>query len=481
LILSLRHPAAHRQLLCLAALLLQALGLGGCCCSNRHPPASSPAEALDRVVTTAGAVPPRYATGHDLLILNQAVDYTRLRQWLEQRRFNKAWRRRQVPEILAALARRSQVDLLAEAQRLLAAGRLRAVHPLQIVNWVAVEGEPRAIEELAHHPDVAGLLPARSLLPDPRPFADPPSEPIEVSEPADDWALRALGVPAARQRGLSGKGVRIGIADTGVDGELEQLAPGLAAGGWFDPVSGRSQPWDASGHGTQVLALAVAHDSQVGVAPGAQWLAALSNPANRLRGIPLARSLDFMLQQRPDILILAFGSRAGECHRALTPFLNALLAAEVFVVMAAGNEGPNPGTDISPANLSGLYPGDSPGFAVGAVDQELDPLQRSGRGPRSCDLSQPYPLVVAPGLNVRTFSRGGSSIRTSGSSGATGLVAGAAALLLEAAPELSVTELADLLTASARDLRPPGVDRYSGYGLVDLERALETLEGAPGR
>ena len=50
---------------------------------------------------------------------------------------------------------------------------------------------------------------------------------IGLIDTGSQTVSRALGVPAARQRGLSGKGVRIGIADTGVDGELEQLAPRL--------------------------------------------------------------------------------------------------------------------------------------------------------------------------------------------------------------------------------------------------------------
>ena len=88
--------------------------------------------------------------------------------------------------------------------------------------------------------------------------------------------------------------------------------------------------------------------------------------------------------------------------------------------------------------------------------------------------------LVAPGERVfSTFS--GSRYGTwSGTSFAAPLVSAAAALLLNADPTLTPTEMTDLLTRSAVRL---GTDAYStsyGYGLLDIGRALRSLAGVPG-
>ena len=60
----------------------------------------------------------------------------------------------------------------------------------------------------------------------------------------------------------------------------------------------------------------------------------------------------------------------------------------------------------------------------------------------------------------------------SGTSFASPLVAGAAAWVWTARPTLELTQLFDVLRASAQDISSPGYDAFSGFGRLDIPGAL---------
>jgi len=167
------------------------------------------------------------------------------------------------------------------------------------------------------------------------------------------------------------------------------------------------------------------------------------------------------------------GADAGECKDVFRPAVQALRAAGVAVVFAAGNTA----TSISPAN----YP---ESFAVGAVNSALTIADFSARGPSACD-GGTYPDLTAPGVNVRTtdLTLGGtipdSYATVTGTSFAAPLVAGGMALLLSVDPELTVDQLEQALVRSAIDLGIPGSDNDSGHGLIDLAAAHAFLQPLP--
>ena len=66
-------------------------------------------------------------------------------------------------------------------------------------------------------------------------------------------------------------------------------------------------------------------------------------------------------------------------------------------------------------------------------------------------------------------------VRGEGTSLSAGLLGGAAALLLQAAPETDPETLERVLTKSTRDVAPEGRDDATGAGVVDLEAALALL------
>lgn len=88
--------------------------------------------------------------------------------------------------------------------------------------------------------------------------------------------------------------------------------------------------------------------------------------------------------------------------------------------------------------------------------------------------------VVAPGVHIYTTDISGGAgyhqtdyhAKYNGTSSATPHVAGIAALMLSVNPELTPSEVKDILQTTAEDLGEPGFDRFFGYGRVNAKRAV---------
>ncbi|MDX6541580.1 MAG: hypothetical protein QOI71_3190, partial [Gaiellales bacterium] len=212
------------------------------------------------------------------------------------------------------------------------------------------------------------------------------------------------------------------------------------------------------------------------MAPGARFIAARAfddSGASTLSGIHAA--FQWLLDpdgnpatnDAPDVVNLSWGARQG-CNTDFQPDLQALRAARILPVAAAGNDGGIAGSDNSPANLPEA-------FAVGALASATAIAPFSSLGPSSCGGGQ-FPALVAPGTGIRSTGAGGlDAPGLAGTSYSAPHVAGALALLLQVAPGLTAAQQAMLLTQSASDLGAPGADSTFGAGLLDLIAAARHL------
>ncbi|MEN3304116.1 MAG: hypothetical protein V7603_318 [Micromonosporaceae bacterium] len=93
---------------------------------------------------------------------------------------------------------------------------------------------------------------------------------------------------------------------------------------------------------------------------------------------------------------------------------------------------------------------------------------------KHADLSVTGPEVVlsAPAVDIVTPGRNGQYITGSGTSAATAIIAGAAALVRAKYPNLPAAEVVHRLEATATDAGPPGRDDEYGYGILNLVGAL---------
>ena len=148
--------------------------------------------------------------------------------------------------------------------------------------------------------------------------------------------------------------------------------------------------------------------------------------------------------------------------------MRAWVAAGIVPVFAAGNNGV--GGMGSPAS----YP---EAIAVGAVDENDTVAAFSSRGPSPID-GGVKPDVVAPGVLVPVAAPGGGYYLDNGTSFSTPLVAGVAALLLEANPGLTPLEIAAALRSTADPVSSaaPLPNNAAGWGRVNALTAVTSVQ-----
>jgi len=362
-------------------------------------------------------------------------------------------------------AQRTQADLLADLRARQLTGEVTKAQPFFIVNAVAVTGGRNTVEALAARPDVAYLeLEPVVQIPE-------PSEEKGAAAPLGvEWNVSKIRADQAwRDFGITGRDIVVANIDTGVDHTHPALVRqyrGTATGShdynWYDPT-GRypAAPGDNDGHGTHVMGTMVGDDgagNQIGVAPGARWIAAKGCASNSCNGSDLLKAAQWILKpcpigvepgspscdasKRPNVVNNSWGGGGGDPWYQAS--VQAWRAAGIFPAFAAGNSGPGEGTVESPGDYA-------ESFASGATDSGDVIASFSSRGPSSLT-PKTKPDVTAPGRNVRSSVPGGGYKTYSGTSMASPHVAGAVALILEANPSLSIGQVESLLMSTAIDL-----------------------------
>ena len=388
----------------------------------------------------------------------------------------------QLAALLWALRNQADASQGTAVDILLASGASRIVQ-LWSINALAVTAKSDVIQNLAALPEVDSIKLDSTL-------AAPSPQPAAATIP--EWNLDTIRAPELWGAGYDGTGSVVANMDTGVDAYHPDLAASWRGGSnsWFDPNGEHSTPYDRDGHGTQAMSLMVGGDaggSSIGVSPGARWIAVkIYNDAGLASLSGIHQGFQWLLDpdgnpatnDTPDVVSNSWGfpNLVGQCYTEFNADMAVLKAAGIAVVFSGGNQG----------QLGSVSPGDNPeSFAVGAVDSSINVAATSSRGPSACDGSF-FPEVVAPGVNVRVadLTSGGaipnSYISVSGTSFAAPHVAGTMALLRQANPDSSVTELEQALIDSAVDLGATGADNDSGYGLIDAVVASDLITGYQG-
>ena len=326
---------------------------------------------------------------------------------------------------------------------------------------------------LSVSPDAIDVVPVSAAVPD-------------LSNPQPNIAL--ISAPALWSMGYTGQGVVVASLDSGVDLSHPELAVRWRGGSnsWFDPFGQHpTTPTDLSGHGTWTMGALVGGDASgtsVGVAPGAQWISVkIFNDQGSSTATAVHQGYQWLLDpdnnpataDAPQIVNNSWAFGVPGCNLEFEPDLQALRAAGILPVFAAGNYGSSPSTSTSPANNPSA-------FAVGAINNNGLIYSLSSRGPTDCGGSTgAFPEVVGPGVNINTTDLGGFYTTASGTSLSAPHIAGGLALLLSAYPNLTASQQESALISSAVDLGAVGPDNTYGFGRVDLYAAFQWLANPP--
>lgn len=404
-----------------------------------------------------------------------------------------------------------------------------------IVNALLVKGDMSLLRRLAEHPASARIEPNPWVRME-QPF-DGSGEALQWRS-AIEWGIQRIGADQLWARGYTGQGVVIGGQDTGYEWTHPAIRDQYRGWNgdtvdhnyhWHDaireisPLHGdtvlapannpcglnSAVPCDDHNHGTHTMGTMVGDDgqgNQVGVAPGARWIACRNmergygTPATYIECFEWFMAPTDLEGQNPNpalaphVINNSWSCPEMEgCNASNWATMEAVVAnlkaAGIVVVVSAGNSGSGCGSVETPAAMF------EHSFSVGATRSNDTIAGFSSRGPVLVDGSgRLKPNVAAPGVGVRSAVRNGGYASYSGTSMAGPHVAGLVALLISANPELAgqveaietIIEQTAMPMFSTQDCQGfSGMETPNavyGFGRVDavaaVERALELVSSA---
>jgi hypothetical protein len=284
--------------------------------------------------------------------------------------------------------------------------------------------------------------------------------------------MQQLDIPAVQRLGYRGAGVRIAVLDAGFNTAQPYLA-GAQVIAQRDYVGATVPDTLGEKHGTAVWSLLAANQpgKLVGAAPDAQYILARTEYVptetrteedNWVAGVEAAESLGVNIISS-SLGYLTFDNGFSYTYQQLSGDVavtsvaaDSAAARGTLVVVAVGNDGPAGRTLETPADAINIV-------AVGATDSLTHVWPSSSRG-NTAD-GRIKPEVVGPGVNVTAAGLSAGLTTWSGTSFATPLVAGIAALVQGTRSGLPAVDLRrGLLLASSLHSTP---DSVHGYGIPD--------------
>lgn len=333
---------------------------------------------------------------------------------------------------------------------------------------------------------VGALLPALlSLVICPVSAAASPGSPLSVDaaeapprrsslEARLSWGVTAAGAARAYRKGATGQGVVVAMIDTGVSATkldmFSHLSPYTT-----DLVPDRQAEGGDSAHGEQVASLLAARvdgAGTFGIAYGATLLPIRADRDGSCLRVcafdpeVLAQAIDYAVDRGARVIGLPVAAQRP--IRAIEPALERAVASGAVIVAAAGNDGGD--QPVWPAR----YAADPRFGAAMIVAGASTPRGRPAAWTNKAGATATR-YLVAPGQQVIVGCTTRTCRLTSGTSYSVAYAAGALALLLSRAPDLPTDEAATLLLDHADDLGTRGVDRATGRGRLDVDRAIRAL------
>lgn len=358
------------------------------------------------------------------------------------------------------------------------------------LNAASFLADPAQVRRLAALPEVAAIEPvarfARAAVPTPVAETGAPAAPAPKSATVIDYgdnaaAMAQINVPAAHEQlGVTGRGVVVGMLDTGFRTQHVALAHVPVLGAWDfvndDPVVDNEpeDPATSRSHGTMTLSTVAAHAPGALVAPAWNVAVLLGKTEDVAQEVPVEEDhwvagLEWCEAQGADIISSSLGyidwyEFADLDGATCVTTVAADLAAGrgLLVVNSAGNDRASSGHLIAPAD------GDSV-VTVGAVDAAGAVTWFSSPGPTADGRTKPD--VAALGQSNRVVDPDNDSAyrNASGTSFSCPLVTGVAALVLERVPGLLPMQVLEALRRTASRATAP--DNDLGWGIVDAYAA----------
>lgn len=279
-----------------------------------------------------------------------------------------------------------------------------------------------------------------------------------------DYGIEMVGAPLEWGETM-GKGVKVGIIDTGIDLEHEDLKGRVK--NYINFTSSNKQDIkDENGHGTHVAGIIAAKRNGigvVGVAPEADlYIAKAFDKDGRAEFDTIRSGLQWMMEQGVHVVNMSFSSQTATSE--YQQLVKNVYQNQTLMVCAAGNEGIASGGNGDTIGYPAKF---DQTVAVTAVDIHKKRADFSSEGSRA--------EIAAAGKDIYSTYKNNSYATLSGTSMATPIITGAVAILQAKGirrynRRLTPDEIRLLLHIYTEDLGAIGRDIDYGYGLFSFGR-----------
>lgn len=310
---------------------------------------------------------------------------------------------------------------------------------------------------------------------------------------ADTWRdkeywLKEAGITKAWEVS-KGANVKVAVIDSGVDANHPDLK-GVLAGGHDVSGAGSGDGRKSIGakpeHGTLVATMLAGRGHQpkkvasakpspsatpskdmpdgiMGVAPEAQilsvstWLGS-ANPGGKSDQDQIPEAVRWAVDNGAKVINISLGSTSPEWPQSWDAAFLYAEQKDVVIVAAAGNRVGGNVQVGAPATIPGV-------LTVAGLD-------RSGAASTDSSSQGISIGVAAPAEKLVGGLPGGSYAEWAGTSGATPIVSGVAALIRSKWPQMSAKQVINRIVSTAKDAGAPGKDPLYGFGVLNAEAAL---------
>lgn len=393
-----------------------------------------------------------------------------------------------------------QCDLPISASRIaeIEAAGCRVVVVSRYLRALSVEAAPGQLEQVNKLPYITQIRPVRSYLSDVQiedqmqlPTDQPTRYEPEVADEedyGDSWIhSRLVNIPRTHDLGYRGDGIIIGMQDTGFDNLEHDCFEYLNVIGAYDFVNGDDNVGDERDagqgrHGTMTLSVIAGLDSgaYIGVAPDARFVLAKTENSESEQPVEedyWVAGLWFHDSLGVDVVSSSLSYRDwyeyedkdGETA-VTTVAADSAAGAGMVIVNSMGNSG----TNDYPDSKMGAPADGNLVISVGGVRADSSHWTRGSQGPTFDGRIKPDVSAQSDEVYAAFNLENHTYLARNGTSFSTPVVAGVAALILEANRNLTPVQVMDILhrTSSRRD----DPDTLTGYGIVNAYEAVRLAE-----
>jgi len=287
-------------------------------------------------------------------------------------------------------------------------------------------------------------------------LAEPALVPNDASYPSQ-WSKSIVGLPTAWDTTTGSASVIVGIADSGVDCGHPDLSANCVAGWNF--YDNNADASDTMGHGTAVAGVVGAIGNNGLNTAGSVWNVKImplriGDPSGLAYGSTIAQAITYAADRGVKVVNNSYALASKSL--AMQNAARYLFDKGGMLVTSAGNSSADTGiTTNNPyfLTVSGTDGGDSK-YSWSSYGIDVD--------------------LAAPGCSVTT-ARGGGDRSFCGTSNAAPEVSGLLALMYSFKPNLTATQARDTLFATALDRGTSGWDSYYGWGRIQGDKAIQSL------